>query len=103
MEINTELKQISLEAILEDLPLENGLENIDCSLLTSYIIEAGYSRDFYKSKAQVASIRIAIKKLMMKRHSPHISNKIYLLTHNLLNYHRQEIGRVLESFEGNNN
>lgn len=88
----------ALTAILDDLTLEDGLENIDPAILTSYIIEAGYAVNFYKSVKQVSAIRLVAKGIMQKRNYDYIGNKIYMLTHALLNYHRREIAKIMDVF-----
>lgn len=87
-----------LSGILDDLPLEAGLENIDPALLTSYIIEAGYAVNFYKSVKQMNAIRLVAKDIMRKRNVENIGSKVYLLTIELLNYHRREIAKILDVF-----
>ena len=88
-----------LSAILDDLPLEDSLENMDMGLLSSYIVEAGYNINFYKSVQQVSAIRLVCRGLMIKRGYTNIDTRRYNLTRNLLDWHRDKITDVLQHYD----
>lgn len=96
----TGLKEAEVLAdILDDLPLADGLENMDMGLLTSYIVEAGYWINFFKSIQQTSAIRLVCRGMMIKRGYTHIDSRLYSLTRNLLDYHRDKITDVLQHYD----